>query len=312
MLKTIAWKHKVGVWAVLALAALGTSGCAADLPSGAAEETSQAFALLSDESAATPELQKSAQKDMHKKGRFQGKHHGLMFGLMARDLNLTSAQKDQFKALMQSGKEHRTGMKTELKAFREKVKTQFLADQFDASALQAEWAAIQKPDAEAMGLKMAEKIHTAWHILTPEQQSKVEDKLTALEARFDQAQTTAPDKQNAYAEKMLARMTQQLNLSETQQQTLKNRWEAQQRERQNRRATLKSVKQTVLQQLKTGASAATLAEGLAPIHEQFSGKSEHFLQRLATLHDVLNAEQRQKLLTTLGQRQGKFHRGPKR
>ena len=308
MLKTKVWKQKVRLLAVASVAALTASACAADLPSGAAEETSQAFALLADEGGTATESRAHAGN----KGRFQGQHKGFMFGMMARDLNLSTEQKNQFQALMQSGRENHGALKTELKTFKERVKTQFLTEQFDVSALQAEWNAIQKPDAEALRLKMAEKMHTAWHILTPEQQGKLETKLTALEARFSQAQRANPSKQNAHAGKMLARMTEQLNLSEAQQQTLKSRWEAQQGERQNRRAAFKSVKQTVLQQLKAGASAESLAQSLAPMSEQLDGKSASFLQRLATLHDILNAEQRQKLVDTLGQRRAQFHRGSKR
>lgn len=306
--------NKIRLLALASVAALTVSACAADLPSGAADETTQAFALLADESAVG---NAAPGEGNAKKRHFRGGHHGFFFGMMARELNLTSEQKTQFQALMKPDAQQQAvtaEMKAEMKALKAQVKTEFLSEQFDVAALQSAWDAIQKPDADAVRLKMAEKLHTAWHILTPAQQTQLEAKLVALEARFAEKAQTPSDKQKGHAEKMLARMTQQLGLSEAQQNTLKSRWEAQHGERQDRRAAMKAVKQTVLQQLKSGASAASIAQSLSPLGEHI-GKSGHFLNRLATLHDILTPDQRQKLIETMAQHQGKhkgkFRRGHK-
>ena len=298
-------KSKLRLMVLGSLLAVSFTSCAGNLPSGAVEENS-AFSLLANEEQAT-----SPHQDRHGK---KGKHHGgMMLMFMTRDLDLTTDQKTALQALMQNGSADHEAMKTQFKAFKAKVQAAFLSASFDASALQTEWENIKKPDTHSAQLKMAEKLRAAWNILTPEQQVKIEARLADMEARMRQHQAKPSDNAEGHQNKMLAHMADKLKLTAAQQSTLKTRWEARRDDRQSRHALMKTVKQAVLTQLKAGASAAEIAQSMAPLTDAMEGKSNTFLSRLAELHDVLTAEQRQLLVSNMdnhkghGKRHGRRH-----
>lgn len=272
--------------------ALSLSGCANNLPSGAIEENST-FALLANESNETG----ASRHHKNHQGK-QSKHHGMMFMMMTRDLNLTADQKTALQALMQEGTEERSEIKAQFKTFKTKVQTAFVSDNFDAAALQAEWENIKKPDGSSVQLKMAEKLRAAWTLLTPEQQTKIEARLTQMESHMADRQTKSGDA-SSHQDKMLAHMTEKLSLTEAQKSTLKSRWEAKSADRESRHSLMKGVKQAVLSQLKAGASSVEIAQSMAPLADAMEGKSNKHLDRLAELHDILTAEQRQLLITTM-------------
>lgn len=285
------------------LLTLSLSACASQLPGSGSGTSDSAFALLSDNAdGADPTL-----KNRHHRGK-KG-HHGMMMGFMMRGLDLTDTQKAQFQDLMKTGMEDQSALKAEMKTFKESVKAQFLSDNFDANRLQAEWEGLKKPDAEAATLKMATKLHTAWNILTPEQQTKIEARLQDMEDRINTRMQKSGSTTEDRTEKKLAHLSEKLDLTAAQQATLKSRWEAKQGERQDRHTLMKQTKQQVLAQLKSGASVEALAETLSTLTDSFEGKSHGMLSRLAELHDILTPEQRQKLVDTMQKHRNKFRRG---
>ncbi len=290
---------KLRFMALSAALMMGLSSCAGNLPGS--EAPNDAFSLLANE---------QVDQKQHRRGKHHKRgHHGMMFGFLARDLNLTDAQKAEFKSLMQAGREEHKAMGTQMKAFKQSVKTAFLSDSFDANALQAEWAQIKAQNTNPHQ-KMAEKMVQAWNILTPAQQAKVEERMNKLEERMARWEGKKGEGQREGKHgKKLARLTQALDLTPEQQATLKTRWESNQAERQDRRARMKSVKNAVFAQLKAGGSAADVAQAMAPMMDSMEGKSSKYLNRLAGFHDVLTAEQRQKLVTLMEQHKHKRHHG---
>lgn len=289
-------KSKLRLIVLGSLLALSFTSCAGNLPSGALEENS-AFSLLANEGDTA-----SAHKGHHGK---KGKHHGsMMFMFMTRDLGLTADQQASLKALMQKGSEDHAAVKTQFKDFKAKVQTAFLSDTFNASALQTEWEGIKKPDANSSQLKMAEKLKAAWTILTPEQQAKIEKRLADMETRMAEHAGAKAGDANGHQDKMLAHMADKLNLTAAQQSTLKTRWEDKSADRQSRHGLMKGVKQAVLDQLKAGASVTEIAQSMAPLTDAMEGKSNGYLNRLAELHDVLTAEQRQLLVSSMEDHKG--------
>lgn len=302
---------KLRLIALGSILALSLSGCASNLPSGAMEE-SNAFTLLTNEPSVIHDSGASThRKKGHPKGRGKkGMHSGMMLMMMTRDLDLTADQKTALQSLMKEGTEDHLEMKTQLKTFKAKVQTAFISDAFDAASLQSEWENIKKPDAVSIQLKMAEKLRAAWALLTPEQRAKIESRLVAMESRMAEYRVKRQAKSGAdtggYEDKMLAHMTEQLKLTETQKNTLKARWQAKKADHGGHYALMKGVKQAVLDKLKAGASSAEIAQSMAPLADAMEGKSGKHLSHLADLHGVLTAEQRKLLMTSM---QNRSHSG---
>ena len=292
-------KIKKVTTALIAAASLVTlSACAAQNPGNSMEE---GFSLLS--SAMAGDSAAPGHGHMQGNGGGHGGHH-MMMGMLMKDLNLTDAQKAQFKALMQEGKGDHMAMRGQMKGFKEKLKTQFLSDNFDSASLKAELAQVNKPNASDMANTMAQKMVSAWQILTPEQQNQLEAKMSQMEEKFAKWEGKAPA--HGGQGKHLERLKSKLNLSDAQVQQLSKMKQSNQPERTEKMAQMRQLKNQVLAQLKAGASAEQIAATLAPVTHKMGHGFDKQLEKMQAFHDVLTPAQRQQMVEMMQQR-GKHH-----
>ncbi|WP_373531578.1 Spy/CpxP family protein refolding chaperone [Vampirovibrio sp.] len=110
----------------------------------------------------------------HKKGMHQGGHHNAM-----KDLNLSEAQKQQFKAAHEKFRQENAGTMATMKAKREQFKA--LGDDPANAAKKEQLKAEMKRDREAL---MAKKKASMQGILNPEQQAKWDAKKAERKAQW--------------------------------------------------------------------------------------------------------------------------------
>jgi len=234
---------------------------------------------------------------------------GMMFRMM-KDLNLSDAQKAQFKALFEAARaQHQNqGQKPDFKALHDTLKSAFLADKFDAAGLKAKLAQnLPQPGSHAP--EMAANIVKAWGILTPEQQSKVVSHLDEMDQKMQQWKqnhANGPEGEHGPAEH-LQKLTEALKLSPDQQAKLKALWQGGQPDRQAMMQGFRQVKQQVLAELKSGhPSAAKIAAILAPMGQKGGQGMLAHIDKMAALHDILTPAQRQQMVTMMEQRMEQF------
>lgn len=282
---------------------LSLGACAAQNPGNSFEES---FSLLNAANAAdaqtAPKGHQRGQKGKHGK---RGGGQQMMFGMLMKDLNLSDSQKTQFKALMQSGRSDHQAMREQMKGFKEKLRTQFLSDKFDAAALKAEVAQATQSRGGEASQQMASKLVSAWQILTPEQQSKLETKLSEMETRFGKRQGKAPtDRQGKYVEHLKTK----LGLSDVQVQQLEALKPGNSNDRAAQMTQMRQLKTQVLTQLKAGAKAEQIATLLAPLSSKMGNGFDKQIEKMQTLHAVLTPAQRQQMVDMMQQ----GHRGHQR
>ena len=93
------------------------------------------------------------------------------FKRMAKRLDLTDEQKEQFKTLKAQAKTERSAMKEKVKGYKDQVKILMEAAVFDEQAFLQLHSSYQNTFAEAALLRAKHK-HEMMQILTPEQQEK--------------------------------------------------------------------------------------------------------------------------------------------
>lgn len=236
-------------------------------------------------------------------------HGGMMMKMLMRDLNLSDAQQAEFKALRSSAFKKMKAWKPSMQEAHALMKTAFLAESFDRTALEHDLSQLARPQSTEMAHTMAEHLIQAWNILTPEQRGKLEQRLDQFESRMKQFKAAKGPRAKGRLERKLAKMSQALNLSEAQRTELKQAWEAHQPDREGRYEAMRAAKSQVLTALKSGqASAESLGAVLEPMTQKAQQGMTHHLDRMETLHRVLNAEQRQKLLDMMAERHQRHKR----
>ena len=150
-----------------------------------------AGSALAQDTTTTPNKDTQKQEKFERRGQF-GRRGGMRGGPMGmfrmfRDLNLTDAQKQQIKAIMDSNKPDQATM-DQMKAIRESRKsgTELTADQ------KAQLKALRQQQAE----KMRSVHEQVMNVLTPEQKAQLEQKRQEMKQRWEQRdqqkQKTAP------------------------------------------------------------------------------------------------------------------------
>lgn len=271
------------------------------LPNGQSEESLQesrgkgqalwnGFAAQAAESAEFSEAKKA--KKLGQKTRY----YGGMWRTIFKDLNLSEAQKSQFKALYSEGPQ----VKSEMKAVHERIQQAFVSETFDAAALQQELQAQFKGQ---HARHMAENILKAWQILTPEQRSQLESQLEHLDhkrkermaRRSEQAHNVPRPKQTQH----MSRWLEPLALTDAQKEQLKALWVQKQSMHQADIQQRPLISQSILNALKSGTATADSLAALMPIASMHPSMLS--LDQMAKLHQILTPTQRQKMLEMMQQ-----------
>jgi len=113
---------------------------------------------------------------------------GGMFGpMLMQRLNLTEAQREQVKSVLDSHRDEMKALADRSFAARRGVQAAVTAEQFDESAVRARSAEVAAVDADMAVLQA--RVHAeVWRLLTPEQQKEA----AALQARMDQRRDAGP------------------------------------------------------------------------------------------------------------------------
>jgi Spy/CpxP family protein refolding chaperone len=106
-----------------------------------------------------------------------------MFGPELRALDLTDAQRQQVRAIMESHQDEQNAIGDRMRTARKALQEAITADSFDEGAIRARAADVAAVDADAVVLQA--KIHAAvFAILTPEQVKKAKELRTEMENRM--------------------------------------------------------------------------------------------------------------------------------
>lgn len=241
-------------------------------------------------------------------GHGKGGHFGgPMMGMMMKDLNLTDAQKAEFKALFEQAKAQHQGQHPDIKAMKDKLKTAFLSNNFDANALRSELQA-NAPNQAAMADQMATNIVKAWKILTPEQQTKVIAKLDQMEQHLDKMRQKHSNGEHPGAQH-LQKMAEQLQLNAEQKSQLQALWQSGQPNREEQFKAMRSVKQQVVAELKAASpNVDRISDLIEPMAQQGRQGMSGFLDKMAALHKILTPAQRTQLVSLMEEKMSQ-HRG---
>jgi protein CpxP len=106
-----------------------------------------------------------------------------MGGLMLRDLDLTDAQREQVKAIMESHRDEQKAIGDRMQAARKALHDAIAADTFDETAVRAKAAEIGAVEADAAVLQATIKSEV-FGILTPEQVKKAQELRSNMEKRM--------------------------------------------------------------------------------------------------------------------------------
>jgi Spy/CpxP family protein refolding chaperone len=268
----------------------GFAGCAANSPGAGSRDSG--FGILSNGESNSEHF---------------GKMHNNFFNGFIKDLNLTDTQKTQFKELklsMQGQFKNNKGNKDELK---NTLKEAFLSSSIDKAALKAKLIALQ-PQNDQMTAKMAENIIKAYNILTPEQRTKVENKLTEMENKMKGFMNNPIAKMfKGGPEKHFEKFTANLNLTDAQKASFKAFAQDGMPDRQAMLDKAGKIKTAVFAELKTGNPSADKIKGILDgVKTEMQSKLDDRLDKLVKVHDLLTAEQRTKLAENIMNAQKNF------
>lgn len=282
-------KLALGIFAISF--SLNLSACASKLPHMDAMAEDAGFGLMAEES------------DF---GAFHGKQGGPMMGLFMKDLNLNDTQKTQFKNLFTEARQN-ISHKESMKQTKDAIKQAFLAEHFDKAALQAQISS-NLPDVASRSQTMANNLLKAWQILTPEQQSKVKDRLDKIEQKMqDWKNKGQAFAKGPHADHMQTLM-QSLQVSEEQKTKLQAVWDAGKNERQEHFANMKDLKVKIIAELSSPQpNVERLAALIAPVANKVHSKMDKQLDKFASIHQILTSSQRQQLVSLMEQKM-KNHR----
>ncbi|XQW85393.1 Spy/CpxP family protein refolding chaperone [Thalassotalea piscium] len=113
----------------------------------------------------------NAHDGLNEKGHHMAKKDHRQFKRMAKYLELTDEQKQEFKTLKEQAKEARNSLKDNMKSYKAQVKVLMEADVFDEVAFKQLHTSYQDTFAEAAMLRAKNK-HQMMQLLTPEQKEK--------------------------------------------------------------------------------------------------------------------------------------------
>lgn len=241
----------------------------------------------------------------HKKGM-----GGPLMGWFGKDLNLSAAQKAEFKALMADLKGQRpAGQREAHSQMMQTLKQAFLSNTFDVAAVRSQLQGLQGHGKQHRE-QMAQALVKGWKILTPEQREKVQARMANREERL---QKWAAKPREARRDQPMGKLFGGLNLTEAQQQQLKALMTAQAPDKAKLQQA-RQVKQSVLAELKGGADPAKIATLLASIQPDVQQGMAKHLDMMAKVHAILTPAQRQQWVAQLEQRGQRWmqHRGGKR
>jgi periplasmic protein CpxP/Spy len=115
-------------------------------------------------------------------------HHGAMFWHELKQLNLTDAQKQQVKQIMQSNHQNMRSIEKDMLTARKDVATAMFANPNDEAALRTKAAAISSA-ITAQIMNHAQLLSQISKILTPDQQQKLnqlqQERLTRMQQMID-------------------------------------------------------------------------------------------------------------------------------
>jgi protein CpxP len=115
-------------------------------------------------------------------------HHGAMFWHELKQLDLTDAQKQQVKQIMQSNRQNRRTIEKDMIAARKDVATAVFSNPNDEAAIRAKAAAISNA-VTAQIVNQAQLLSQISKILTPDQQQKMnqlqQDHLAQMQQMID-------------------------------------------------------------------------------------------------------------------------------
>jgi Spy/CpxP family protein refolding chaperone len=261
----------------------GFSACARNFHNGNISQD-ESFKLMGFQDSGTPNFDKM---------------HGRMESFM-KDLNLTDAQKETFKEIKNAVKENFEKNKDKRIALRESLKKEFLSDSINKENLKSSIDTM-KSEHEAKVDMMANNIIKIYKTLTPEQRTKIENKMKFIEDKVSMF-ADKPFFKNFHngSEKRLAFLKSNLHLSEDQVNSLKGLFEGNKDQKSEMFKNFKSIKDSVQTELKTGNPDVEKIKGILNDGRKImESKMDSHLDKIVKVHDVLNPEQRQKLVTLL-------------
>lgn len=236
---------------------------------------------------------------------------GPLMGWFGKDLNLSDAQKAEFKALMADMKGQRpAGQREAHQKMMQTLKQAFLSNNFDAVAVRAQLQGLQAPNQRSE--KMAQALVKGWKILTPEQRAKAQTHMAQMEERM---QKRAAKPREARPDKPMGKLFGELNLTEAQQQQFKALMVSQAPDMNAKLQKARQLKQSVLAELNGKADAAKIAAFLASMQPDMQQGMAKHIDMMAKAHAILTPAQRQQLVTQMeqrGQQWRQHHRGGKR
>jgi Spy/CpxP family protein refolding chaperone len=253
---------------------------------------------------AQPASPAPVQQKKHDKARHPQKGiGGPLMGWLGKELNLSDAQKAEFKALMADMKGQRPAREAHQKMM-QTLKQAFLSETFDAATVRSQWQALHGKG-QPHSQKMAQALVKGWKILTPEQREQVQARMAKMEERM---QKYAAKPHAARPDKRMGKMFGDLNLTEAQQQQLTALMMATAPD-QAKIQQARQLKQSVLTELKGGADPAKIAALLARMQPEMQPGIVKHLDMMAKAHAILTPAQRQQVVTQLEQRMKQYRGG---
>lgn len=270
-----------GLLALISISIVGA--CAANTVTGA-RDSSDGFNVLGNEDNGMNHFGKG--------------HH---FKKFIKNLNLTTEQKEKFKALKQDMKSsfNKDEMKSNREAFKKILKDTFLSDKINKEDLKSKLQALKPKDDKST--LMATNMVKAYNILNSEQKSKIENKLNEMESKFQNISKSPMGKMfGFFKDKRFDWMTNGLNLNDTQKAELKSLLDSGMGDKQEMFEKIKNAKNSIFTELKSSSpNVDKIASVLKDMRSGMESKIDSKLDKLVKLHDTLNLDQRQKLVTKI-------------
>lgn len=232
------------------------------------------------------------------------KMHNRMQAFM-KELNLTDAQKETFKDIKDSVKANFEKNKDKREALKNTLKNEFISETINKDNLKSAIETM-KSEHEARIDMMANNIVKVYKTLTPDQITKIENKMKFIEDKVSMFADKPFFKNfhNNKSEKRLAFLKSNLNLTDDQVSSLKGLFENNKDQRAEMFNNFKKIKNSVQSELKTGNPDVEKIKGiLTDAKKIMESKMDNHLDKIVKVHDVLTPEQRQKLVTILETKQ---------
>lgn len=245
-------------------------------------------------------------------------HHGSKGGFGAKFLNLTDDQKKKFQELTKEAHDKLTSKKPNFEEIKKVVKEAFLSEKFDKASLKTKLEAF-KPNEDEMVSFRATQIVKGYAILTDEQKKKLEEKMNEAETKFqamkDKFSGMKKGPKFFGPEKMIDKISSELGLTEEQKTKIKALFSEKDRpDPKEMFEKMKKVQTEIKAELKGANPSIDKVKEILKANKPPQDKMDKMFDKVSQVHDILNAEQRQKLVDKMdkmmGQHKG-FGKGPK-